>query len=211
MNMPDFSAAIDHARKRLDTELPAYLHYHNVHHTFGEVMPAAMKFAGHLKIAEMDIRLLRVAAAFHDIGWIVRGMGHEAIGVEICQKVLPGYGFSKDQLDMIAGMIMATRLPQAPQNTVEEILADADMRTLGSADFWPRNNDLRYEMEALSSPVPDRAWYESQLEFLLDHRYHTTVARRLLGPTKQHYIDQLRRYIAHEGQVGESWKLPPPA
>jgi len=174
-------------------------------------MPASMRLASHLKIAENEIRLLRVAAAFHDIGWIVEGMGHEAIGVEICQETLPGFGFSDNQLEVIAGMIMATRLPQSPHNILEEILADADMQTLGSDDFWSRNSDLRYEMEALSSIVPDRAWYESQLEFLVEHRYHTAIARKLFGPTKKHYIEQLRRFLVNEGQADDSWKLPPQA
>lgn len=210
MGTPDFSAAIDLARKRLEAELPGHLHYHNVYHTFGEVLPASMKLASQITLPEMEIRLLRVAAAYHDIGWIVQGQGHEAISVDICQQVLPNFGFFETQLEAIAGMIMATRLPQSPQNTVEQILADADMFTLGSEEFWSRNNDLRDEMEALSFHVPDRVWYESQLEFLEEHSYHTSIARKMLEPIKQHNIEQLRRYLAQDGQSSETWMFPPP-
>ena len=201
MKPPDYNGALEYARKRLIGELLPILRYHNLHHSFGEVLPAALLLADQVGVAEDDLKLLQVAAVYHDIGWIVQGEGHEKIGVEICKQSLPTFGFSAEQIRRIAGMIMATRLPQSPHNILEEILADADMFTLGSDDFWPRNADLRYELEALGDAVSDKEWYQSQLEFLEIHQYHTVVARNERDLRKKAYIAELRHYVAQEGRL----------
>jgi uncharacterized protein len=201
MTPPDYNGALEYARKRLIGELLPILRYHNLHHTFGEVLPAATLLADRVGVIEGDLQLLQIAAAFHDIGWIVRREGHENIGVEICKQFLPTFGFSGVQINRISGMIMATRLPQSPQNELEEILADADMFTLGSDDFWPRNADLRYEMEALGDVVSDKEWYQSQLEFLQIHQYHTVVAQNDRDLRKKANIAELRLYVAQDGRL----------
>ena len=97
-------------------------------------------------------------------------------------------------------MILATRLPQSPQNELEMILADADMFTLGSKDFWPRNADLRFEVEALGDSISDEEWYKSQLEFLQIHQYHTANARKERDLQKEQYISELGLFLSHDGQ-----------
>jgi uncharacterized protein len=201
MTPPDYNGALEYAHKRLIRELLPILRYHNLHHTFAEVLPAATLLAGRVGVIECDIQLLQVAAAFHDIGWIVRGEGHEYIGVEICKQFLPTVGFSGVQINRISGMIMATRLPQSPQNELEELLADADMFTLGSDDFWPRNADLRYETVALGDVVSDKEWYQSQLEFLQIHQYHTAVAQDERDLRKKAIISELHLYVAQDGRL----------
>lgn len=209
MTLPDYGGAIKYARDRLSEQLPKFLHYHNLHHTFGEVVPAALLLAGQEGVSNEEHNLIHVAGAYHDIGWVIQGVNHESISVDICHQVLPGYGFSEDHLQQMAGMIMATRLPQTPANKLESILADADMYSLGGENFWKRNEDLRYETTVLRGPVSDREWFHQQIEFLESHTYQTEFARAMQEPKKKRYIYQLRQYLSQNEPLKLPWEFPP--
>lgn len=142
--MPDESlsngaGAIAHALARLRAELSPELTYHNVAHTQDDVIPGAARLARLSDMAEGDVCLLEVAAAYHDIGFIHVRVEHEPVSVRIAAETLPAYGFSPQQIERIASMILATRLPQSPHNPLEEILADADLDVPGRDDFFERN------------------------------------------------------------------------
>ena len=109
----DYAGAVAYALNRLRTELPPKLHYHNVMHTEGDVLPAAVRLAELSGLPEADIHLLEVAAAFHDLGQIRTVLGHELIGAEIVSDVLPRYGFSPE---FIRSMISSYGLWRKPMD-----------------------------------------------------------------------------------------------
>lgn len=193
---PEVEGAIEYAKRRMERELESGLTYHNLAHTFQEVLPMTLKLADLYHLNENDVMLLAVAAAYHDIGWVVQGHEHEAIGVDICRQVLPDYGFNKDQIERIGEMIMATRLPQNPTNLLEEILVDADMDSLGRKDFWLRNEDLRVELAKDGELLTIEEWYWKQLEFLKSHTFFTEGARQLRREQKKKNIKELKRRLA---------------
>lgn len=193
---PDYASALAYAHNRLATELPANLRYHNFEHTFEEVLPASMHLAQRLEIPTSDKKLLEIAAAFHDLGWIVQGKGHEAISSEVCLQILPNFGFNGEQIAKITRMILATQVPQRPASILEKILVDADMFILGTESFWQRNADLRYEIELKNGPIADRTWYRMQLEFLQNHHYFTQVAQNEQARQKELNLRELKRLIA---------------
>lgn len=179
MTKPDYAAATAYALGRLRAELPAQLSYHNVWHTENDVMPAAARLARLSELSPEDTRLLEVAAAFHDLGWVETPVEHERLGEAIAAQVLPHYGFDARQSERIAGMILATRLPQSPRNQLEAILADADLDMLGREDFLERNCALRQEQAALGRVYTDREWLTAQVTFVQEHVYFTSAARAL--------------------------------
>lgn len=77
-----------------------------------------------------------MAAAFHDIGSIHRAQGHEIASTRGVAPNLPSFGFDAPAIAGIMEMILATRLPQSPHTFLEEILADADLDSLGWDDFY---------------------------------------------------------------------------
>ena len=111
--------------KILDDNLPKHLAYHNVNHTL-YVLDKAEYIAKKENIKKADIQLLRVAALYHDIGFVKSHVEHEKEGCNIAKRQLKTYGYSEDDIATVCGMIMATRIPQNPKNKLEEILADAD-------------------------------------------------------------------------------------
>jgi uncharacterized protein len=195
MNVPDVERAKQYALERLARDLSPKLFYHSLSHTWNDVAPAVERLAALESVDGEALLLLRTAAYYHDIGFVERRDDHESTGVRIASVVLPGFGYSPDQIASIADMIMATRLPQSPHNLLEQLLADADLDALGREDFMARNQALRAEMAAFGLPSTDRQWYADQLQFLKNHRYWTVAARALRDPQKQLNIKLLRDLI----------------
>lgn len=193
---PDLAQARQYVVKRLNSELTAQHTYHSVHHTVDDVVPAADRLAARAGIEGEDLLLLRTAAYFHDIGFVVNRANHEVIGADIARTVLPGMGYQPEQIDAICGMIMATRLPQSPRTLLEKILADADLDVLGRDDFLERNAALRAETATFDSPQSDEQWYQAQLQFLRHHDYQTAAARALRQAGKEANIARLTQMIA---------------
>lgn len=197
MKEPYFEGAKQYAFRRLQNELAPDLYYHDLTHTWNDVLPAVLKFAALSGIKGEEKRLLEVAAAFHDIGFVVQRDEHERASSEIAVQTLPDFGFSAAQIDSIVGMIMATRLPQTPHNLLEEIMADADLDVLGrTEDFFERSHCLRSELAAYGEPTTLQQWYQRQLNFLQTHRYLTQAGRLIRYRGKQDNIAELKKQLS---------------
>lgn len=188
----DWVAAREYALARLEEELPPELTYHNLWHTRDDVLPAAQRLAAVAGLGEEERRLLETAAVYHDLGFTVQWQEHERLSARIAAAVLPGFGFSPNQIATIQGMIMATQLPQSPRTPLEELLADADLDVLGREDFWERNAHLREEFAASGTPLDDERWYANQLDVLCRHHYWTAAACALRDEGKARNIERLR-------------------
>jgi uncharacterized protein len=195
MNRLDFAGAKQYALERLERELsPAYV-YHSLAHTRDEVDPAAERLASLEGVSDEPLLLLRTAAYYHDIGLLRQRANHEAAGARIAATALPRFGYSPAQIQLIGGMIMATRLPQRPRTALEALLADADLDVLGRADFMDRNQALRAEFEAFEGPIGDGQWYGGQLRFMQVHRYWTAAAHALRDDQKRANCAALMRLL----------------
>jgi uncharacterized protein len=168
---------MDWALQRLEADLLPNLHYHNFFHTSQDVIPAARQLAEDMELSDELVDLIVIAAAFHDIGFTQQYEDHEEAGVLIADRALPNFGVSAAQLELVRGMIRATKLPQSPNTVCEQILADADLDVLGRPDFLARNRCLRDEMALLGQVSGELAWFSTQLEFIDNHNYFTARAR----------------------------------
>lgn len=194
-NPPNYNQAIAYALERLENELSPKLTYHSLWHTKEEVLPACTRLANHVGLSEEDIRLLEVAAAFHDIGYTESYANHELTGVRIVAQTLPNFGFCSEDIERVIGMIIATRLPQSPRNLLEEILADADLDSLGRTDFFVRSEALRQEWANFGRETALAQWTENQLAFLNSHAYCTPAARMLRNEYKKRNIALLEERL----------------
>ena len=197
MAIPDYEGACRYVLARLEKELPPNLYYHGLSHTRDEVIPAVDQLS-EMENVEANARLmLRTAALFHDLGYVERIEGHEIVSARIARQVLPGFGYTTQQINLVCSLIMATRMPRTPQTLLEEILADADLDNLGCADFMQRSLDLRKEWGTLGRQWTDQEWFIRQLEFLTEHRYFTAAARQLRDGQKRENMEQLRSVLGH--------------
>lgn len=196
MTQPDFDRAREYALRRLQRELSPQMVYHSAWHTESDVVPAAERLAALEGVTGDDLMLLRTAAWYHDIGCVVQRAQHEAIGIGIATTILSHFGYTDAQLKVIAGLIMATRLPQSPHSLLEQILADADLDALGREDYHARQTALRAEWAATVQATTLAEWLQIQITFLSSHRYFTGVARSLRDAGKQKHITELRAQLA---------------
>jgi uncharacterized protein len=188
--------AIQYALNRLRDELSPTLYYHSLAHTRDDVLPAVEQFARLSAIQGMPLQLLRIAAWYHDIGFILQRANHEAMSAQIAREFLPTCGFHSQDVRQIEGMITATTLPQSPQTFLEELLADADLDVLGRDDFPTRNQALRAELQSAGVSFSDMQWYSQQYTFLQNHRYWTSAARQARDAGKQRNLAYMARLLA---------------
>lgn len=191
----DYESAKGYALERLAQDLSPQLFYHSLYHTRDEVLPAVRYLAENEGVVGDAFQVLITAAFYHDIGFIVQYEDHEIASAIIAAEVLPNFGFSADQLKIIHGIIMATRLPQTPETMLEKIMADADLDVLGKQDFLTRNQDLRRELEAQGRCMNDLEWYTGQVNFIKSHQFKTKTAREWRGPQKQLNLVKLERLL----------------
>ncbi|MGA0558453.1 HD domain-containing protein [Larkinella sp. VNQ87] len=182
---------------KLQQELSPTLYYHGFHHTV-DVIEAAAQLAQAEKVTDPHaLALLRTAALYHDCGFLTTYQGHEAEGCQVARDVLPGFSYSPDDIEQICRMIMATKIPQSPQNLLEQILCDADLDYLGRPDFEPISRTLFEELKVRSIVADEPAWNRIQVRFLESHQYWTQTARALRQDAKQRQLDQLREIVSH--------------
>jgi uncharacterized protein len=195
----DFEGAKEYVLTRLERELSPLLVYHSLWHTRDDVVQATIRLADLENIQGEERVLLLTAAFYHDIGFVYKRMGHEDTSIEIVQDMLPHFGYAARQIEIVADIIRATKLPQTPHTLLEQILADADLDALGREDFFVRNQLLRQELINYGIPSTEDEWDEIQLSFLEAHRYFTTAALNLRGPTKHRHITILVDRIRKRG------------
>ncbi|HQU61268.1 MAG TPA: HD domain-containing protein, partial [Saprospiraceae bacterium] len=111
----NFHAAKAFILDKLERELSHKLYYHGVHHTL-DVLYTIEELCYLEKVTPYEELLLKTAALFHDSGFIINNKEHERLSCQIARENLPGYGYTSAEIGRICGMIMATRIPQSPQN-----------------------------------------------------------------------------------------------
>jgi uncharacterized protein len=169
--------------KKLSEELSPNYSYHSPEHT-QDVLQAAMMYAELEHIDERDKELLKVAVLLHDSGFILTAKEHEKQSCELAKEYLPHYDYTSFEINSICGMIMATKIPQTPQNKLEEIICDADLDYLGRSDFWEIGELLFKELQYLQILQSEEDWNRLQIDFLAKHRYFTEHAIDLRNKTK---------------------------
>ena len=179
----------------LDRELSMGLCYHNKRHTI-DVYESAKRYAELEEIPPSETDCLLAAALFHDAGFTAQYEDNESVGAEIARAMLPKYGYLQQNIDIIAGIILSTKMPQNPQTLLQRVLCDADLDHLGSDDFLEKGDLLRREWEIfLGKKYSDKEWYRFQLRFLEEHKYFTNSARKLRGRGVLNNIRKLKKSI----------------
>jgi len=192
----DFKNAEAYILNRLQNELAPTLSYHGFHHTL-DVMQAAMKIADEENITEEEKKLLRIAVAFHDAGFIYIYKGHEQKGCEMAKEALPRFGFSPQQIEAICQMIMATKIPQDAKNKLDEIICDADLDYLGREDVYLVAATLFEEAKIYLNIPDEEKWDQVQIRFLTQHHYYTSYSKKTREPGKLKYLESLYAKIAN--------------
>ncbi len=174
----------------LKTKLPLNYYYHTYEHTL-YVMEIAGEIAKNEHCTKHEMQLIEAAALWHDVGYINIYTGHEEESCILAQQYLPEYGYSSDDINIICGMIMATKIPQSPKNKLEEIIADADLEYFGTSTVDVKAESLFQELQSLNALLSKEKWNQTQISFLQKHHYFTRFAKENREPAKLLYLKKL--------------------
>ena len=141
---------------------------------------------------------MKIACLYHDSGFLYTYGEHELRGCDLAKEQLAAARLTADEIDIICGMILATRIPQQPLNKLEEIICDADLDYLGRDDFFPISNTLFLEFKAKKIVVTENEWNKVQVKFFKQHQYYTPTSIQLREAKKQKHLEIIEAMIAEE-------------
>lgn len=176
----------------LSNKLSKSIRFHTLQHT-QEVVAACEKMADHYQLSPDDRLALVLAAWFHDTGYTSGdAKDHENRSIELVKEFLKSNNTAPELEKKVTGCIHATRLPQSPENPLEEIICDADLFHLGTPDFDEKNKLLREELNDFGgNDVSKKDWRKINIRFLQRHSYFTSYAREKLQPVKEKHLAEL--------------------
>ena len=178
----------------LHHKLSKDLHYHGVHHTL-DALKTCDLYLKKIKIAKHEAQLLRLGILFHDIGFTVSNDDHEIRGAEIAKELLAKYDFKTEDINIIVGLILSTKVPQTPNTLLEKMICDIDLDYLGRSDFYKISNYLFEELQYTIGLKDKNEWNKIQVKFLKAHSFHTDFAIKKRQPEKEKRIKELKEII----------------
>lgn len=187
----EFETIKKHVQSRLESELKSDLTYHDVAHTLG-VLNDSIEIAKEEKVNGQDLELLKIAAMYHDTGFLFQYQGHEQASCDLAREELPEFGLAEDEIERICEMIMATKIPQNPKDIFGQILCDADLFYLGTQNYDPIAEGLYKEFQKYGIVQNEEAWIRLQIGFLESHDYFTDYAREKLTKIKESHLEKLK-------------------
>jgi len=194
LNQPpqmQFENAFSFLIEKLKTGLPTYLHYHNEDHT-KDVVAATENLAISENVSERDLIILKTAALFHDCGFLETYTDHEEISCKMAEKWLPQFGYTRDEIEEIRELILATKLPQQPKNKLAEIICDADLYYLGTDKYFVGANKLYKELHEAGFVKDREEWRKEEIKFVAEHHYFTKTAQEKLNSRLIKTLQQLK-------------------
>lgn len=178
----------------LENNLPPWLYYHSPDHT-RYVLDKAEFLAEQEGVTGRELFLIKVAALYHDLGFVKGREDHEQKSCEMAATELPEFNVSAEEIEKICNMIMATQIPQKPTNISEKILADADLEYLGTDSFTEISENLYRELLHNQPQLSRQEWNEIQINFLTNHSYHTDYCRTHCEAVKTKHLENLKANV----------------
>ncbi len=169
--------------------------YHNFDHT-EEVVRNATEIAENMDLSRTDTEIILLAAWFHDTGYLESPKDHEERSALNAAEFLRSAKYPKEKIDAVIGCIGATKLPQSPNNLLEQIMCDADLLHLGKKDSLKKGELLRLEVEKMTDRrMSEEQWLRQSIGFFKDHSYHTTYAIREYSDRRDQNLSKLEKRL----------------
>lgn len=189
------NAARNYAVKMLENHLPEEYLYHSLAHT-RRVLRDAMKIGKAEGLGREEMDLLKIAALFHDVGYIHSGKEHERRSAAYAEEFMKRHDVEEEQAGIVKKAILSTRVPQDPDNRISKVLCDADMAHLASKDYFNLSDLMKKELEITGEDIfSEKEFHERSLEFFRRHHYHTHYGRTALQKGKERNEQLIRKKL----------------
>jgi predicted metal-dependent HD superfamily phosphohydrolase len=182
---------------KLEAELPKELSYHSVSHTL-DVLKEVLLFGVVDGLFPAQLKLLAVAAAFHDAGYLVQYQNNEEIGAAMAMAVMETVGsYSEEDILQVKQIILDTQLIESPtgliqlgRSTLSNYLQDADLSNYGREDFFEKIQAIKSERNLTELEVLNTTY-----SIGMNHRYATDAGKRLRAPQKEKNMIKLKEML----------------
>ena len=172
-------------------EWPDGLVYHNIDHTLRVVKNAEL-IGTHENLNEEEMDIVKIAAWFHDVGYLKQYRDHEEVSIQIAEGFLNGKGVERKHVERITECIRSTVIPQHPADKVSAVLCDADMMHLGMEQYPGIIGKLRYEWENMGvRSLSEKKFTKKSIKILMNHKFHTAYCRKELSGIKEQNLKNL--------------------
>ena len=170
--------------------------YHNFSHTLNVVLAVDELIIGE-KINANDALHLKMAAWFHDTGYINGNENHEDNSISFLNDFLSNYPSHELNIELISSIILATKMENVPQTLLEMCLRDADYYHFTKDNYCEANLLLKKEIETTHNiSISDEKWCLENLEMLSKkHRFYTEYAKIHWQPKKEHTIYEIYKQL----------------
>ena len=187
--------AEEYIRGKFENELSDNCYFHNINHTMDVARNAEIiGQQGHLN--EEELNTLRIAAMFHDVGYLEGHQDHEQRSAAEVSKFLKSVGINGAVIKQAERSILATRIPQSPTDEVSKALCDADLAHLGYEDYFENMDLLRKEWKASGRAVMSKQEFNHMsVEFFSQHQYHTDYGKKVLEARKEKNLARIRNIV----------------
>ncbi len=177
-----------------DAKEDSTLTFHNFAHTH-DVVTHATKMAKHYGLDERETFVVTTASWFHDTGYYTgEANGHEQRGAEMAGGFLKNLGVKEELIQEVQKCIMATVMPQKPENLLQQIMCDADLYHFGTEQFSERNMLMQEEVERKTGcKIDNNNWRKATICLLESHFFKTGYGRELLEYGKKKNLERLKR------------------
>ena len=168
------SAALEYLGKHLDKHYT----YHNVGHTL-EVCSAVKLFAENSNLASDVYYALRIAAVFHDFGYLESSSDNEKLALPYIEDFGRRWNIAGDILRAAYNMVLETVFPYQPASLAGQILCDADVEYIGRDSFLKKAELFRRDLAGEGMVFTEREWWKFELNFLQSNMFFSPACRSL--------------------------------
>ncbi|RRA95727.1 Pycsar system effector family protein [Paenimyroides viscosum] len=170
--------------------------YHDYLHTL-RVVTAVNELIKGERILEPDATNLKLAAWFHDAGYILGCDNHEERSCEIFKDFIKEYTFKNVDIEQVCSLILATKCVHFPTNLLEMCMKDADFYHFTLDNYSELADLLKKEIETTcTQQLTDVDWCTQNLNVLSkNHYYFTDYAKENWQPKKEQNIFKLRENL----------------
>ncbi|MES2731593.1 MAG: Pycsar system effector family protein [Bacteroidota bacterium] len=187
--------------------------YHNQTHTH-TVVEAVREIGEKSGLSKKDLETVEVAAWLHDIGLTSgKAEGHEQLGAEMARTFLAEHLVGEHRIEKVVNCILATKMPQQPENLLAEVLCDADLYHLSTDIYLEKAELLRQEFCMVKQgDINEKDWLNTNIQFLQSHTYFTAYGRETLQPRQDKNLRKLEKKVrkqqeqASEGESKSKWE-----
>jgi predicted metal-dependent HD superfamily phosphohydrolase len=187
----------------LTTEISSKFVYHDHYHT-ERVVDASQLIGKASGLTKEELEIVAIAAWFHDTGYRSGCNNHEKDSAKIAEEFLIKQEYPAEKVAQVVGCIMATQMPQNPQNLLQEVLCDADLHHLAVEDYSLMSEKMRQEIEHIKGhKINAEDWNQMNFSFFKEHEYFTAYGKEYLQPIKKKNLKEIKKQKKEKKGDGE--------